>query len=50
MKVDQIKKFDQCQKPAKWTQLLGAGLITRGSIDFSGFGAIFTKPFTNAAL
>jgi len=49
LKSNQIEKLDQRQQPAKWTQLLRAGLITRGSIDFSGFGAIFTKPFTNAA-
>jgi hypothetical protein len=48
MKIDQIQKFDQRQKPAKWTQLFGTGLIRRGSIDFSGFSAIFRKPFTNA--
>jgi hypothetical protein len=49
MKINQIEKLDQRQQPAKWTQLLRAGLINRGSIDFSGFDAIFTKPFTNAA-
>jgi len=48
MKINQIKKFDQRQKPAKWTQLLATGLIDRGSVDFSGLGAIFTKPFTIA--
>jgi hypothetical protein len=48
MKIDQIEKLDQRQKPAKWTQLFGTGLVRRGSIDFSGLGAIFTKPFTNA--
>jgi hypothetical protein len=46
MKIDQIDKFDQCQKPAKWAQLLGARLIYRGSIDFSGLSAFFTKSFT----
>ena len=46
MKIDQIQKFDQRQKPAKWTQLLAAGLIGRRSIDFSGLGAIFINPFT----
>jgi len=50
MKIYQIEKSDQCQQPAKWTQLFHAGLMNGGSIDFSGFGAIFTKPFTNAAL
>jgi len=29
MKIDQIQKFDQRQKPAKWTQLFGTGLIRR---------------------
>jgi hypothetical protein len=47
MEINQIEKFDQRQKPAKWTQLLATGLIGRGSIDFSGLSAIFTKPFTN---
>jgi hypothetical protein len=47
MKINQIEKFDQRQKTAKWTQMLSAGLISRGSTDFSGLGAIFTKPFTN---
>jgi len=46
MKINQIEKFDQRQKPAKWTQLLTTGLIRRGSIDFSGLSAVFTKPFT----
>jgi hypothetical protein len=46
MKIDQIQKFDQRQKPAKCTQLLAAGLIGRRSIDFSGLGAIFINPFT----
>ena len=48
MKIDQIDKFDQRQKPAKWAQLLGAGLICRGSSDFSGLSALLTKPFTTA--
>jgi len=48
MKVDQIKKLDQSQMPAKWTQLLSAVLKWRGSIVFSGLSTIFTKPFTNA--
>jgi len=48
MKINRIEKFNQRQKPAKWTQLLSAGLIGRGCIDFSGLGAIFTKPFTSA--
>jgi hypothetical protein len=47
MKVNQIEKFYQGQKPAKWTQLLGAGLKLGGSIDFSGLSLIFAKPFTN---
>jgi hypothetical protein len=47
MKINQIKKFDQRQKPTKWTQLLATGLIRRGSIDFTGLSAIFTKPFSN---
>ena len=47
MKINQIEKFDQRQKPAKWTQLLATGLIGRASIDFSGLSAVFTKPFTN---
>jgi hypothetical protein len=44
-KTDQIEKFDQRQKPAKWAQLLAAGLVCRGSIDFSGLQAFSTKPF-----
>jgi hypothetical protein len=48
MKIDQIDKFDQRQKPAKWAQLLGARFICRGSIDFSGISAFLTKPFTIA--
>ena len=47
MKIHQIEKLDQHQQPSKWTQLHGAGLISRGSIDFSGFSAIFRKPFTD---
>jgi hypothetical protein len=47
LKFDQIEKLDQRQKPSKWAQLLGAGLIGRGSIYFSGPGAFFTKSFTN---
>jgi hypothetical protein len=47
-KTDQIDKFDQRQKPAKWAQLLGAGLVSRGSVDFSGLRALFAKPFTAA--
>ena len=48
MKIDQIDKFDQRQKPAKWAQLLGAALICRGSIYFSGLSALLTKPLTTA--
>ena len=48
MKIDQIQKFDQRQKPAKWAQLLAASLICRGCIDFSGLSALLTKPFTTA--
>ena len=47
-KTDQIDKFDQRQKPAEWAQLLGAGFVSRGSVDFSGPRALFTKPFTVA--
>jgi len=47
-KTNQIDKFDQRQKPAKWAQLLAAGLINRGSVDFSGLRTFFTKPFTAA--
>jgi len=47
MKINQIEKFDQRQKPAKWTQMLATGLIRREGIDFSGLSAVFTKPFTN---
>ena len=47
MKINQIEKFDQRQKPAKWTQLLGAALIRRGGVYFTGLSAIFTKPFSN---
>ena len=48
MKIDQIQKFDQCQKPAKWAQLLGTGIVGRRCIDFSGLSAILLKPFTIA--
>jgi hypothetical protein len=48
MKINQIEKFNQRQKPAKWTQLFCAGLKRRRSIDFSGFCAILGKPFTIA--
>jgi hypothetical protein len=34
VKISQVEKFNQSQKPAKWTQLLSAGLTGRGSIDF----------------
>jgi hypothetical protein len=45
----QIEKFNQRQKPAKWDQLLAAGLKPGGSVDFSGPCAIGTKSFTTAA-
>jgi len=48
LKIDQIKKFDQRQNPAKWAQLLGACLKSRRSVDFSGPIAILTRSFTNA--
>jgi len=48
MKIDQIQKFDQRQKPAKWAQLFAACLICRAGIDFSGLSALLTKPFTVA--
>ena len=48
-KTDQIEKFDQRQKPAKWAQPLAAGLKLGGSVDFSGPCAICTKAFTTAA-
>jgi hypothetical protein len=47
-KTDQIDKFDQRQKPAEWAQLRGTGFVSRGSVDFSGPRAFFTKPFTAA--
>jgi hypothetical protein len=50
MKIDQIKKFNQGQQPAKRAQLLSTGLKLCGSIDFSGLSLIFTKPFTNTVL
>ena len=48
-KTDQIEKFDQCQQPAKWAQLLAAGLKPGRSVDSSGLGAICIRSFTTAA-
>jgi hypothetical protein len=48
-KTNQIEKFDQRQKPAKWAQLLAAGLKFGRSIDSSGPGAMGTRSFTTAA-
>jgi hypothetical protein len=48
-KTDQIEKFNQRQKPAKWAQPLAACLKLGGSVDFSGPCAICTKSFTTAA-
>ncbi len=42
-------KFDQCQKPSKWAQLLGTGVVACRSIDFSGFRTVCFKSFTGAA-
>ena len=47
-KMHQVEKLDQRQKPAKWAQLLGTGLISGQCIDLSGLGAILMKPFTIA--
>jgi hypothetical protein len=49
-KTDQIDKFNQRQKPAKLAQLLSEGFVNRGSVDFSGLRALFTKPFTVALI
>jgi hypothetical protein len=48
-KTDQVEKFDQRQKPAKWAQLLAAGLKFGRSVDSSGPGATGTRSFTTAA-
>jgi hypothetical protein len=47
-KIDQIQKFDQRQKPAKWALLLASGLKAGRSVDFSGLGVILTRCFTCA--
>ena len=47
-KINQIKKFDHRQQPAKWAQLLAAGIIWRRSIDFPGLGGAFFDPFVLA--
>jgi hypothetical protein len=47
-KTDQIEKFDQRQKPAKWAQLLAAGPIRHESVHFFWLSGPFTNPNTVA--
>ncbi len=43
--LHQVQKFDQCQKPAKWTQPFAASPVCRGGLEFSGLSPIIIKTF-----
>lgn len=46
-KIDQIQKFNERQKSAKWAQLFAAGFKLSRGIDFYGTDAICKRSFTS---